>query len=252
MKYILLGFFLFGFVTVFSQRDSDREKNDSIFYNEKNRETKSRWHRKVRTRYGLVDFGFSAISTPTTYRLENGIDPFEMRLWKSTNFNLHFIQQRISLVNRNLNLVYGLSIESHRYFFDNPVILQEDTPEVSFEFVENRRFKKNRLAYTYLTVPVMFNIKSNPRYPYRSFHLSAGGFGGLLLGANFKTKVKGDKDKVKDNFGLNTFRYGLRGEIGYGPLIFYGTFTLNHLFDKDKDNGYKVNPFAIGLVIWPF
>ena len=208
--------------------------------------------RKVKTRYGLVDLGFSALYSPSTYQLDNGIDPFELRLWKSTNFNLHFVQQRVSLIDRYLNAVYGLTLESHRYFFDNPVVLLEDTPEVSFDFRQGTNFKKNRLTYTYLTVPFMLNLKSNPRYSYRSFHLSVGGFAGLLLGANFKTKVKGNKEKIRDNFGLNTFRYGIRTEVGYGPLIFYGTYTLNNLFDKDKDGGYEVTPFAIGLVVWPF
>lgn len=213
---------------------------------------KSSRYRKVRTRYGLLDIGISALSTPTTYRLENGVDPFELRLLKSLNLNLHLVQQRVSLADRYLNLVYGLTIESHRYRFDNPVVLLEDTPEVEFEFFEDRKFKKNRLAYTYLTMPLMFNFKSNPKYPYRSFHLSAGGFAGILLGANFKTKEKGNKEKIKDNYGLNSFRYGLRGEIGYGPLILYTTYSLNNLFDKDKDNGYEVTPFSVGLIIWPF
>lgn len=236
-----------------SAQDSEptyRDTTNREFYHKE--KSKPSRYRKVRTRYGLVDIGISAISTPTTYRLENGIDPFELRLLKSLNFNLHLIQQRVSLADRHMNLVYGLTIESHRYRFDNPVVLLEDTPEVQFEFFEDRKFKKNRLAYTYLTVPLMLNLKSNPKYPYRSFHLSAGGFAGLLLGANFKTKEKGNKEKVKDNYGLNTFRFGLRGEIGYGPFILYGTYALNNLFDKDKDNGYEVKPFAIGLIVWPF
>jgi hypothetical protein len=224
---------------------------DTVFSQETYTHKKSRY-RKVKTRYGLVDLGVSALYSPTTYRLDNGIDPFEMRLWKSTNLNLHFVQQRVSLVDRYVNLIYGLTLESHRYFFDNPVVLLEDTPEVSFDFREGTRFKKNRLTYTYLTVPFMINFKSNPKSSYRSFHLSAGGFAGLLLGANFKTKVKGNKDKVRDNFALNTFRYGLRTEVGYGPLIFYGTYTLNNLFDKDKDGGYEVTPFSVGLILWPF
>lgn len=227
-------------------RDTDHKE-----YSWKNRNHSHRYKR-IRTRYGLVDIGVSALSSPTTYRLENGIDPFELRMLKSLNLNLHLVQQRVSLANRYVNLVYGLTIESHRYRFDNPVVLLDDTPEVQFEFFEDRNFKKNRLAYTYLSVPLMFNFKSNPKYPYRSFHLSAGGFAGLLLGANFKTKEKGDKEKIKDNYGLNTFRFGLRGEIGYGPLILYGTYALNDLFDPDKDNGYEVTPFSIGLIVWPF
>ena len=252
MKQIIIFLIVLLMLTPMKSQDNNHSDHDTLFSVEHYKKNSSYRSRKIKTRYGLVDFGFNALSTPTTYRLENGIDPFELRLFKSTNINLHLVQQRLSLAKRHLNLVYGLSIESHRYSFDNPVILLEDTPEAQFQFFENRRFKKNRLATTYLTIPMMFNIKSNPRYSYRSFHLSAGGYASLLLGANFKTKEKGNKDKIKDNFGLNTFRYGLRGEIGYGPLIFYTTIDMNNLFDKDKDNGYEVTPFSIGLVIWPF
>ena len=113
---------------------------------------------------------------------------------KSNNINLHFVRQRVSLARRYVNLEYGLTWEWHKYFFDNPVILIDDTPDVTFEFVEDRNFKKNRLAYSYLTVPLMLNFKSNPGRAYRSFHLSVGGYAGLLIGANFKTKEKGNKN----------------------------------------------------------
>jgi hypothetical protein len=252
MKQAIIFLILLIMGNVIKAQDDNHHDDDTLFSTDYYNKNSSYRNRKIKTRYGLVDFGFNALATPTTYRLENGIDPFELRLFKSTNFNLHLVQQRLGLANRHLNLVYGLSIESHRYSFDNPVVLLADTPEAQFQFFENRRFKKNRLASTYLTIPMMFNIKSNPRYPYRSFHFSAGGYASLLLGANFKTKERGNKDKIKDNYGLNTFRYGLRGEIGYGPLIFYTTIDLNKLFDKDKDNGYEVTPFSIGLVIWPF
>jgi len=79
-----------------------------------------------------------------------------------------------------------------------------------------------------------------------------GGYVGFLVGANFKSKVKGNKDKTRDNFGLNALRYGLRGQIGYGPVTIYGLWTLSPFFDEDKDNGYELTPFTIGLVLSPF
>ncbi len=231
--------------SLFAQEDTTINRYETKY-------EKRRYHRTVTTRYGLVDYGTSGLRKEENYRLENGIDPFELRIWKSTNFNIHFIQQRFSLISGHLNFVYGLTLENHRYFFDNPIVLVEDAAQATFEFVEGVNFKKNRLNYSFLTVPFMLNIKSNPRRSWRSLHLSAGGYAGVLLGANFKTKTKGDKVKTRDNFGLNTWRYGLRAEVGYGPLIFYGTFALSELFEEDKNGGYELNPYSIGLVIWPF
>ncbi len=247
MKYLFIIGCLLGFFPMMAQEDID-----TTFEVREDDQARKFHYRSVRTRYLLVDFGVSGMHTAETYRLENGIDPFEVRLLKSTNLNIHFFQQKFSLARGYANFVYGLTLETHKYFFDNPIILLEDTPQASFEFVEGVNFKKNRLNYSYVTVPLMFNLKTNPRHTWRSFHLSFGGFAGILLGANFKTKEKGSKEKVKDNFGLNTFRYGLRGEIGYGPVIFYGTVALNELFQEDKNGGYEVTPYSLGVVIWPF
>ncbi|MDH3651929.1 MAG: PorT family protein [Saprospiraceae bacterium] len=230
--------------------NEEEREGETIIINEHSGRAKR--IKSFRTRWGIIDFGISGMISDQTYRLENGIDPFEQRLIKSTNLNIHILQSRLSLARGHLNLAYGLTLETHKYFFDNPVVMIADLPEVTFEFVEGVNFKKNRLNYTYLTVPLMLNIKSNPKYPYRSLHLSAGVYGGFLLGANFKTKTKGEKDKVKDNFGLNDWRYGLRAEVGYGPLIFYGSVALNELFEEDKNNGYKITPYSVGIILWPF
>ncbi len=256
-KNALILIFTLCTLAIFGQQDSvpAQDVQDTIVPSySRNYEysKKYRSRRNTKTRFGLIDFGTSGMATPETYRLENGIDPFELRPWKSTNINLHFVQQRVSLAGGYFNLVYGLTWEMHRAFFDNPVVLLPDTPEATFEFIPDANFKKNRLSYSYLTVPLMFNIKSNPRYSYRSLHISAGVYAGVLLGANFKTKEKGNKEKTRDNFGLNTWRYGLRAELGYGPVILYGTMALNDLFDEDKDGGYEVTPFSVGLVLWPF
>ncbi len=250
MKYTLLFFAIVCYNSLFSQEVQDSfETVDDYEYNFFLKKDNGK---KVKTRYFLMDIGFNGLYSSKTYTLENGIDPFELRLWKSTNFNLHFFQQRVSLVERKLNLIYGLTFESHKYTFDNPLLLIADTPEVEFEFVDGVTFKKNRLTANYFTLPLMINLKTAPKKPLRSFQISAGGYVGFLVGANFKSKVKGNKDKTRDNYGLNTLRYGLRGEIGYGPVTMYGMWTLSPFFDEDKDHGYALTPFTIGFVLSPF
>ena len=232
---------------VFSQQD---ENKDTIDHDTK--EHFIRWKGKtVKTRWVMFELGISGMDTKDPYTLENGADPFEIRYIKSTNVNLHLIQQKIRIIKNHLNFIYGLTFEFHKYFFDNPVVLEPDDPKVNFTYIENANFDKNRLNYTYLTVPVMINIESDPGHLCRSFHFSAGVFGGPLIGANFKTK-NGEKNKEKDNFNLSKWRYGIRSEIGYGLITFYGTVALNELFQEEKNNGYVVTPYCLGLIIVPF
>jgi hypothetical protein len=206
----------------------------------------------IKTRWFLFDLGFDMLSTKEDYRLSNGIDPFELRMGKSTNVNIHAMQQRINLVNHHVNLKWGLTFEFHKHYFDNPVMLLEDQPDVTFAWDGERNLRKYRLSYTYLTMPVMLNFETNPKKGWKSFHFNIGAYGGPRIDSNFKVKGKDVKDKYRDNFQLSKWRYGIRSEIGYGPFQFYGTVALNKLFQDSKNSGYEVTPFSIGLIIIPF
>ncbi len=101
-------------------------------------------------------------------------------------------------------------------------------------------------------MPIMLNFETNSRRKSRSFHINIGAYGGPRLGSNFKTKGDGDKNKVKDDFNLVKWQYGLRAELGYGWFKMYGTLGLNDLFQEDKNNGYKVTPLSVGFILIPF
>lgn len=208
--------------------------------------------RNVRTRWVLMDIGTDLLITDDNYTLQNGVDPFEINAWKSTNVNLHLFQQRINLINHAVNLKWGLTFQFHKYYFENPVVLEANTPQAMFTYYDNPTFHKNRLSTTYLTMPIMLNFETNPHNRSKSFRFNIGAYGGPRLGSNFKTKGGGDKDKVKDDFNLEKWRIGLRAEIGFGWFNMYATYSLNDFFQEDKNNGYKVTPASIGFILIPF
>ena len=208
--------------------------------------------RNVRTRWILMDIGTDALLTDENYTIEGGIDPFELNAWKSTNVNLHLFQQRINLINHAVNLKWGLTFQFHKYYFNNPVLIQPDQPQVTFTNIQGMDIRKKRLSSTYLTLPVMLNFETKPRNKLRSFHFNVGAYGGPRLGSNFKTKGDGDKEKIKDDFNLAKWRYGLRTELGYGWFKMYATLGLNELFQEDKNNNYKVTPLSVGFILIPF
>ncbi len=250
MRLFILLLLTLPFTTM--AQDDTIPSSDDDYYEWDHHHRRSSSKRCSKTRYGLVDFGVSGLVTDEHYRLENGIDPFELRPIKSTNIKLHLVQQRWKLIDGFLALGYGLVLDYNKYFFDNPVVLLEDTPQVSFDFRPEAGFKKNRLSYWVLDLPLMMHIETNPNHVGKSLHLSAGAYAGMLLGANFKTKARGSKQKAKDNFGIDRWRYGLRAELGYGPCTLYGTYDLKPLFESSKDGGYVVTPFSLGLMLWPF
>ncbi len=207
----------------------------------------------VETRWILFDLGSTVLTSDETYSLpQNDIDPFEQRIFKSTNVNLHLVRQRMNIIKGIVNLEYGLGFGFYKIMFENPVKLVPEQPQVTFEYNPETDYKKTRLSYSYLQLPLMLSFETKPEDRSKSFHISAGGYFGVRTGANHKTKMDGDKDKKKDDFNINSFQYGLRAQLGYGPFNLYATYRLDELFDPDKDNGYELHPFSIGVILLPF
>ncbi|WP_236973758.1 porin family protein [Membranihabitans maritimus] len=210
--------------------------------------------KNVKTRWFLVDLGFASYLSENTLPEIGGINPMEPDIINSVSWRLHVVRQRINLINHNVNLMYGAGFTFNYYGFSNPATLEPFEPNVTYTLEESDSYsyKKNHLRTTYLHIPVMLNFESNPRKKSKSFHLNAGVYGNVLMGAKTVQRTNNVKIKTKDKFNLNNFQYGLIGSIGYGPITFYGTMGLNELFKPEKSSGYDVTPITFGLSILPF
>lgn len=208
----------------------------------------------VKTRWFLVDLGFASYIAPDALPEINGINPMEPDLINSISWRLHIFNQRINIANHYLNLVYGAGFSYNFYGFSNPSTLVAASPQVNFTLPDGNEisYKKNHLRATYLHIPLMLNLETNPYQKSKSFHINAGVYGNVLLGAKTSQKTNNRKIKMKDKFNLENFQYGLLAQLGYGPVTFYGTYGLNELFKPEKDNGYKVNPITFGVKLLPF
>jgi|GEM_PF-762903 len=209
---------------------------------------------EVKTRWGLVDLGFATFSFPNDLPEIEGVNPMEPDLMSSISWRLHIMNQRINLSRHKTNLIYGFGLEFDSYGLSYPVTLQPSSPLVEFSLPEENKlsFKKNKLRVTYLHIPVMLNFETNPSKKSKSYHFNAGVYGNVLLKAKTVQKTNEYKSKVKDQFNLNNFQYGLLAQAGYGPITFYGTYGLNEFFKPEKDNGYTLIPITFGIKIIPF
>ena len=77
----------------------------------------------VKTRWFLVDLGFSSYVAPDALPEINGINPMEPDILNSISWRLHVFNQRINIANHYLNLVYGAGFSYNFYGFSNPSTL---------------------------------------------------------------------------------------------------------------------------------
>lgn len=199
-------------------------------------------------RVGLIDIGFSTYFHNGSLNLPTELDDFDQNYGGSLNFNLHVIRHRLPIAKDNFGLEYGLTIAWKQYRFSNDFRILEDTIPFTIQD-DGTSYKKNKLKTTFLEVPLMLTLSpSGGRNP---FYLSAGMYGGVLLGAKQKLKDdNGNKFKIKDDFNLNKFRYGVIGRIGFGPFAVYAQLSMTELFKEGQ--GPELTPFNVGVSILDF
>ena len=161
---------------------------------------------------------------------------------KSRGFNFYFMNE-YGLGGSNVSVAAGLGLGTDNVFSNGDFAESEDST-LLIPFEEGFDYKKNKLATTFLDLPVELRVKTNPGNNGKSFKVAAGFKAGLLI--NNHTKLKTDDDKFKQHKinHIENFRYGPTARIGYGDFSINGFMQLNELFDT---TGPQVKPFSIGI-----
>ncbi len=192
----------------------------------------------------LIELGFNL--------LQNNDPSIDIELLGSRTLNLTYLYEK-RIGNTNFFVMPGIGVGMDRYKFDEDVTLSRNFDNtVSFDTINTGGIKKSMLVTNYLDIPLEVRFLANPEDSKRSFKVGVGFKAGILLSSH--TKIKADiddnqfKTKVKNDFNLNRFRYGVVGRIGVGGFNVFYYQSLNALFEKDKGPiQTEANNITIGL-----
>ena len=172
--------------------------------------------------------------------------------WGSRFFELGWVWSTRVFENTNaVRFRYGLSFQfnglnpkNSQYFAVN-----EDNTYLADYPAE---LKKSKFRVDNLVVPVHFEfgpstVKKTEEFirysTARKFKWGIGGYAGLNMAARQKLKyeLEGDtkKEKLKGEYNVNDFIYGLSTYVGIGDISLYFKYDLNPLFDNaiiDQNN----------------
>ncbi|MFO7827083.1 MAG: outer membrane beta-barrel protein [Bacteroidales bacterium] len=183
----------------------------------------------------------------------SGADEFmDLNTGKSWNMNINFAQYSVNLINNKFGLVTGLGLEFNFYRFDGDNSIQKDAEGVIInqDLPATWNVEKSKFTTTYATLPILFELHSSSSQ-HKGIIFAAGVVGGAKLGSNTKVvyKENGDKkkDRVRNDYSLNPFRYGVTARLGVGDWLVYGTYYLTPLFEDGK--GPELYPFSVGLAL---
>lgn len=227
--------------------------------------------KKVSTNWWIVDLGFANYDDQTNYAAANSstdrylvIRPgyptlsksdFKLRTGKSINVNIWLFMQRINLIKKNVNFKYGLGVElnNYRYKSSSPISYKEGGVEPysgglqrnsPFIFRDSISFSKNKLAADYVTVPLMLNFSTTPKFNKTTVSFSAGvSMGYLYSQRNKQRSEERGKLKNKGDYDLERFKFSYVAELGVGPIKVYGSYSPTSIYEHSLD----MRPYNFGI-----
>lgn len=184
----------------------------------------------------------------TDYSMYNGNEFFDLIPGKSLTWNLNFIEWAFKNERNNFGLVTGLGFSFSDYRFDRQITIEKQMNSgiivpVSLEGLDN--YNKSKLTTTYLTAPLMLEIKTPLRAGSSRLYLAGGVIGGVHIGSHTKYKYGSNKEKVRGNFNLSQFKCDVTGRIGFGDFCIFANYGLTPLFQDGK--GPELYPIVIGI-----
>lgn len=242
-------------------RDEQWEEEDPWADSDTSKFTFSKWSDddKDRKRYDkrtqsdlVVAFGFN-----NALHEGQSVNDLDFKIAGSRFFELGYAwRTRVFEQSNWLRLKYGFSFQFNGLKpTDNRYLVQEGDYTVFEEFpldLDKSKFRLDNLVF-----PLHFEIGPSDRREYedrfhfsthKKFRIGLGGYAGFNMGKIQKLKYEEDgervKQKIKHNFNVNEFIYGLSGYVGWGDTSLYVKYDLNPIFETPNE---ELRNISVGL-----
>ena len=227
------------------------ENNDGVVvFKSTNKDSHKRNYDSFKGHLGGLELGFDGyLSDFWTTSLEPEDNYLALNTSKSYNWSLLLPCVNIGFT-RHFGIAATLGIEWNKYRFDgNNSIVEYENGVIGPSYPDvGITYSKSKLVTTYAILPIILEAQIPLSNSNRTINIGAGVIGAAKLGAHTKvTYYTGgkEKEKHKDDFSLNTFRWGATGRIGYEFFQVYGTCYFTSIFEKGK--GPELYPFEVGI-----
>lgn len=246
MKTILFIIALSSYILTISASD----KNIHLNF-DKERTVKIPWkNSRFDAHFSGLEIGMNNyVNNSFKLQLDNTSDFMDIGSSKSWGVNINLAELNFAIIDKHLGLTTGLKFQFNNYKFSKNLTLDPESNPLDYILETDITYKKSKLTTTYLSLPLFFEIQIPMNNNTEIFHVSLGAEAGIKLGSHTKVVYEENnqkiKDKVRDDFNTNLFRYGLIAKVGYDDISVFANYSLQPLFEENK--GPELYPFMIGL-----
>ncbi len=202
---------------------------------------------KFSTQFTLarVDIGLSTYLDNGSFTLSPANSYLERETWKSSNFGFEAFQMGYRF-NSYFKVYLAAGLDWNHIRLTENITFQKKEPTLTF-IEESIDFKKNRFSSQYLRVPLSFQVRSRDDQKGNRVNFVFGPEVGFLLNGKVKqvSNARG-KEKFKDDYNFNPFRYGASARLGYGGMGVYAKYYFNDVFaDGQGPSDFKNLSFGL-------
>lgn len=183
--------------------------------------------------FSRLDLGLSKYLDNGSFTLSPANNFLENKTWKTINvgFDLFELHYRF---NPYVKIYVAGGFDWNHIRLKQDINILPDRSTLSYE-PSTVDLDKNRLSSTYLRIPMGLQLRTKDDDSGKKVYFVAGPEVGFLL--NGKLKQVSDelgKEKVKDDFNFNPFRYGASARLGYGDFGVYAKYYFSDVFAEGQ------------------
>ncbi len=184
-------------------------------------------------------------------------DLYAVRPWVSCYFG--FASVKSTRLAKKVFLQWSIGMNWYNFKFENDDVqlIKTDDGVVFARDDRDVNFIKSKLTASYLNVSLipMLDFGDNGRkyrfwdHESEAFRIGLGPYVAYRIGSHTKQVYNDggrEKDKDRDSFHLNNFRYGARLQVGYRSTDLFFNYDISELFASGK--GPKLNAFSFGVI----
>ena len=180
-----------------------------------------------------IDLGLSTYLDNGSYKLSPANSYLKQQTWKSSNFGFEFFQMGYRF-NSYFKVYLAAGLDWNHIRLEENITFQKKQPALIY-VTETVDFKKNRFSSQYLRVPLGFQLRTKDDEKGNKFNFVFGPEVGFLINGKVKqvSNARG-KEKFKDDYNLDPFRYGAFVRLGYGGMGVYAKYYMNDVFAEGQ------------------
>ena len=192
------------------------------------------------------DLGFSKLIDNGSFTLSPANDFLDYRASKTSTVSFDVLQMGYRF-NSNFKVYIAGGFDWTMIRLKKNITMQPNNDVLSY-IPDSIKFSKNRFSNSYVHIPLNFEFRTKENDNGERFYFVIGPEVSFLLNGKVKqiSNERG-KQKFKDDYNFEPFRYGGTVRIGYGSMGIFAKYYMNDMFASTPQKGLKNMSFGITL-----